>query len=41
MAIQRITVDKIASSVRNLKLARTLSVSDKIDCREAAQLRCV
>ena len=38
MTVQRITVDKIASSVRNLKLTRTLSISDKIDCREGSAI---
>ena len=38
MTVQRITVDKIASSVRNLKLTRGLSISDKIDCREGSAI---
>jgi hypothetical protein len=36
MQLRKITVDKIASSARNLKLSRTLSISDAIDCREGS-----
>jgi hypothetical protein len=38
MSVRKITVDKIASSARNLKLSRTLSISDQIDCREGSVL---
>ena len=34
--MQRITVDKIASSTRNLKLSRTLTLSDEIVCEEGS-----
>jgi hypothetical protein len=36
MATSKITVDKIASSARNLKLLRTLTLSSTIDCREGS-----
>jgi hypothetical protein len=38
MSMQKITVDKIASSARNLKLSRTLTISDAIDCREGSAI---
>ena len=34
----RLTVDKIASVTRNLKLQRSLTLSDQIDCREGSVL---
>jgi hypothetical protein len=34
--MQRITVDKIASSTRNLKLSRTLTITDKFHCVEGS-----
>ena len=38
MSQQKLTVDKIASSARNLKLTRSLTISDQIDCREGTVL---
>lgn len=38
MSQQKLTVDKIASSARNLKLTRALTISDQIDCREGTVL---